>query len=87
MPAYNTRFDLGLEDLDLIETALQTRKTDLSLKRLHLLAEEGDGSADAAAELDRINQSLSETHELMGRLHNQKVFYRPRAQAAPYVGG
>ena len=24
MPAYNTRFDLGLEDIDLIESALQT---------------------------------------------------------------
>jgi len=34
-----------------------------------------DHSADEAREI----------HELLGRLHNQKVFYRPRN--APYVGG
>ena len=83
MPAYNTQFELGVEDLDLIEAALLSRNKELSLKRLALLAENCD-----EAELARINQTLAETHDLMGRLHNQKVFFRPtKTQTAPYVGG
>lgn len=30
-------------------------------------------------------ETLKETHELLGRLHNQKNFYRPKSQA--YIGG
>src|SRR6056297_2408613 len=83
MPAYNTHFELDVDDLELIETALQERKKGLSLKRLEMVS--GD-SADE--ELRRIDETLSETHELLGRLHNQKVFYRPREiHGAPYVGG
>jgi hypothetical protein len=83
MPGYNTQFELDVADLDLIETALQARKKDLSLKRLAL------ASGDAApAELARIDQVLSDTHDLLGRLHNQKIFYRPKStDDAPYIGG
>ena len=30
-------------------------------------------------------ETLKGTHELLGRLHNQKNFYRPKTQA--YIGG
>ncbi len=30
-------------------------------------------------------ETLRGTHDLLGRLHNQKNFYRPKAQA--YIGG
>ena len=84
MPGYNTQFELTVDDIELIEDALQLRKSDLSLKRLELL---NDAQADTQA-LDNIDATLSETHDLLGRLHNQKVFYRPSsAKAAPYVGG
>ena len=59
MPKPNTKFDLSLEDMELIETALQ--KT------------QANGQVDP----HRVN-------ELLGRLHNQKVFYRPQGA---YVSG
>lgn len=61
MPKYNTRFDLSLEDMDLIEKALQ-----------HVAANE-NGPADPR-----------EVSDLLGRLHNQKVFYRPKGR---YISG
>jgi hypothetical protein len=52
MPKPNTKFDLSIEDMDLIETALK--------KAQH------HGQEDP-----------HRLQELLGRLHNQKVFYRP----------
>ncbi len=59
MPKYNKSFDLTLDDIDLIETALRNTK--------------GDGDVDPRKVAD-----------LLGRLHNQKIFYRPEGT---YVGG
>ena len=86
MGTYNRTFELGLQDLELIESALQQSKKDLSLKRLRILAQEMDAE-HRNAELDEIQDALTETHELLGRLHNQKIFYRPKKADAPYVGG
>ncbi|QFT81517.1 hypothetical protein FIU89_12910 [Roseovarius sp. THAF27] len=61
MARYNDTFELSVEDMDLIESALHSSK---------------------------VNQPEPVTrriHDLLGRLHNQKVFYRPKS--APYVGG
>lgn len=74
MPGYNTQFELSVEDLDLIETALMRNKLALtqdSLKKRPNTAPEGD--------------DVRQIHELLGRLHNQKAFYRPRAGA--YISG
>ena len=60
MPKYNTKFDLSLEDMELIETALQTTQT--------------SGQTDPR-----------KVHELLGRLHNQKIFYRP--SNTTYISG
>ena len=86
MPRYNTQFILDIDDLELIEAALRSRKTELSLERLELL---GDGqSVDDQGALDALDETLQATHELLGRLHNQKVFYRPnQIDSAPYIGG
>lgn len=59
MPKPNTKFDLSLEDMELIETALQTTQA--------------SGQADPR-----------QVHDLLGRLHNQKVFFRPNGT---YVSG
>ena len=59
MPKYNTQFDLSLDDMELIETALQKVQS--------------NGQADQR-----------KMHDLLGRLHNQKVFYRPEGT---YVSG
>ena len=51
----NTKFELSVDDLDLIETAL-----------MHL-------------------EQTKEVRELLGRLHNQKNWYRPKKGV--YVSG
>lgn len=86
MGKYNRNFELGLQDLELIENALQQAKKDLSLKRLRILAQEMDAER-RNTELDDIETELTETHELLGKLHNQKVFWRPGKSTKPYVGG
>jgi hypothetical protein len=84
MPGFNTQFELDVDDLDLIETALRQRKAELSIKRMKLVNAR-DASADEVADID---ETLHSTHDLLGRLHNQKVWYRPRAvKGTPYISG
>jgi len=78
MPRYNENFELSVEDIDLIEESLRQSKSELAGKLV-----EADASDDA--ELQAVDQSVRQIHDLLGRLHNQKVFYRPQQQ--PYVGG
>ncbi|MDW3119123.1 hypothetical protein [Roseovarius pacificus] len=78
MPRYNENFELSVEDLDLIETALRQSKRDLAGKLVE--TDEADNE-----EIQQIDQSVRRIHDLLGRLHNQKVFYRPQQQ--PYIGG
>ncbi|MEM9060380.1 MAG: hypothetical protein AAGD13_07935 [Pseudomonadota bacterium] len=55
MPKYNTTFELSVDDMDVIETALR-----------------GALRTKVSSDLDEKVVS-----DLLGRLHNQKVFYRP----------
>ena len=73
MPDYNDMFELSVDDMELIETALRRTKEALSQEQL---TSPGDGASD---------EMINRIHELLGRLHNQKVFFRPRK--TPYVGG
>ncbi|MFK7752908.1 MAG: hypothetical protein AB8B51_10180 [Sedimentitalea sp.] len=82
MPQYNDSFKLDVDDIDLIESALRRKKKELSLKRLALLSDTSDSETEAMSTLD---ETLINIHDLLGRLHNQKVFYRP--QKAAYIGG
>ncbi len=74
MPKPNTQFELSVEDMDLIEQALHNRKEILSEQVTRMKTVDED-----------LKESLSSVHELLGRLHNQKEFYRPRA--GTYLGG
>ena len=60
MPKYNTKFELSLADMELIESALVQRTAD------------NDDLCPKAV------------NDLLGRLHNQKIFYRPKGV---YVSG
>lgn len=70
----NTKFELSVHDMEVIESALRSRKKSLS-ERLIEMKQIDDGLKD----------DLTKIHELLGRLHNQKEFYRPARGA--YVGG
>ncbi|MEM6563656.1 MAG: hypothetical protein AAF665_04370 [Pseudomonadota bacterium] len=81
MPRYNTSFELSLRDVDLIEEALRARGRELCEMRRAL-------SDENPAHLESISVIASdqrENEELLGRLHNQKVFFRPLRQT--YIGG
>ena len=61
MPQFNTKFELSVEDMDLIEGALLKSRKDVEC-----------------------NKTVGALHDLLGRLQNQKVFYRPQQG---YLGG
>jgi len=81
MPRYNRSFDLSISDIDMIEEALRARGRELSGMRL-ALSEENPAHLEA---IRVIEQDQRANEELLGRLHDQKIFYRP--QSAVYVGG
>jgi hypothetical protein len=81
MPGYNDTFELSVEDMDLIESALRQTKAELSLRAMPE-AMDPDSADESVREAD---QTVRQIHDLLGRLHNQKVFYRPRRSA--YIGG
>ena len=72
MPQYNDMFELTVEDVDLIETALRSTKDSLS--------NDMNSSTDESTK-----KTVKQIQDLLGRLHNQKVFYRPKGGI--YVGG
>jgi hypothetical protein len=81
MPRYNRTFELSIHDVDLIEEALRARGRELCKMRRAL-------SDENPADLQRIQvieEDQRENEELLGRLHNQKIFYRPKTK--PYVSG
>ena len=77
MSKHNRNFELSINDIDLIEAALHVTKRDLLLERI-----DGTGSMmPASAKEDPLRQ----IDDLLGRLHNQKIFYR--LEKEPYLGG
>ncbi|WP_300013205.1 hypothetical protein [uncultured Roseobacter sp.] len=81
MPRYNRTFELSIHDVDLIEESLRARGRELCRMR-RALSEENPADLQS---ITVIEADQRENEELLGRLHNQKIFYRPGA--APYVGG
>jgi len=81
MPTFNKTFDLSIADIDLIEEALRARGRELCQTR-RALSEENPAHFEAIRVVEK-DQRAGE--ELLGRLHDQKIFYRPKAQV--YVGG
>ncbi|WP_299962921.1 hypothetical protein [uncultured Roseobacter sp.] len=81
MPRFNRTFELSIADVDLIEEALRARGRELCKMRRAL----SDQDPADLPSISVIEQDQRETEELLGRLHNQKIFYRPGAK--PYVSG
>ena len=75
MPQYNDMFELSIEDIDLIESSLRRAQTALS----H--ADRNENEKEKEAREDALNR----IQDLLGRLHDQKIFYRPKSGV--YVGG
>ena len=70
----NTKFNLSVNDIEIIESALRAKAGRRGMKILT-----GDGDAE------KLKKEADEILNLLGRLHHQKVWYRSKEQI--YVGG
>ena len=75
MPQYNDLFELSIADMDLIEEALRQTIASKSLEQ----------SGESPDERTTREDFVRRLHDLLGRLHDQKIFYRPKTGV--YVGG
>lgn len=80
----NTKFELTVRDIDMIEHALRDRQRKVSSYRLELAQIE----IKSKEELENVKFAdieLVEISDLLGRIHDQKVWYRPKKKV--YVSG
>ncbi len=79
---YKKQFDLNPSDIDLIETCLR--------KELHIRSEkcqcqcQEPAKHEHAEEMDSSKQGISEITELLGKIHNQKIWFTSNP-AKPWV--
>ena len=69
----NTKFNLSVRDIEIIEQALRAKAG-----RRGLAIAQGETS-------QKLKEEMHEIQELLGRIHQQKVWFRPKKQT--YVGG
>ena len=81
----NTVFNLGLRDIDLIEDAINTVIARRS-STMNMLIESTIKNTNEMPVYQEIRQEVSELRDLLGRLHNQKNWYRPPNETV-YVSG
>lgn len=80
----NTQFKLEMRDVEIIEHALQQQMRKLNLRR-ETVTESTIKPEWELESVKEIDAYLKEIHQLLGRIHNQKNFYRPKNKI--YVGG
>ena len=84
MTKANTTFNLDIRDVELIENALNSIIT----KQSSTIINSAD-NRNAKPQYDcpvKAKSQIAELRDLLGRLHNQKIWYRPK-NAATYIGG
>ena len=81
----NTVFNLGLRDIDLIEDAVNSVIARRSAT-MNMLVESTIKNTNEMPVYQEIRKEVAELRDLLGRLHNQKNWYRP-TDTAVYVSG
>ena len=71
----NTQFKLSVRDIEVIEQALRAKAG-----RRGLAIAQGETSP-------QLREEMMEIQDLLGRIHEQKVFYSKPRNGAPYVSG
>lgn len=69
----NKKFELDVRDIEIIEQALRAKAG-----RRGLAIAQGETS-------DKLREEMNEIQELLGRIHQQKNFFRPKSPG--YVSG
>ena len=80
----NTTFNLDVKDLEIIEDALHSviAKYSNDLVSVQNASDAGTAIRDRAT----VEAEMSEMRDLLGRLHNQKNWFRPKTGHG-YIGG
>lgn len=67
--SYKKQFDLNVSDIDLIETCLR--------RELHIRSEnyQEQVKQENAEEMESAKHGVSEITKLLGKIHNQKIWY------------
>ena len=81
----NTEFNLDLSDIDHIENAINSVIARRSSAMSSLTENCAENTMDMSAYRE-IKKEVAELRDLLGRLHNQKNWYRPQTEAV-YVSG
>ena len=76
MSSYNTEFQLNIEELKTIEDSMIYRLKRLTTRRLTV-------KKDSSKE--KIDIEVKHIQELMGKIHNQKEWWRPKNKV--YISG
>ena len=71
----NNNFDFDVEELALVEDAMRYRMRRLTARRATVIKETSKTKIDA---------EVKQIYSLLGKIHNQKVFYTPKTG---FVGG
>jgi len=79
----NTTFNLNVDDINLIEEALNYQLSRLTEQRITHI-ESTIVPADQLDSVKYIDYQINNVRELLGSLHNQKNWYRPKGL---YVSG
>jgi hypothetical protein len=80
MASYNDTFKLSIKDIELIEEAL---RNEISLLSDRIRTNFGTGDGDVRS----CNDTIRELHQVLGRLHNQKIWYgQVRETGVPLSG-
>ena len=66
----NNNFDFNVEELALVEDAMRYRLRRLTSRRATVVKESSKAKIDA---------EVAQISSLLGKIHNQKVFYTPKA--------
>ena len=81
----NTEFNLDLRDIDHIESAINSVIARRSSAMSSLTENSAQNTMDISAYRE-VKQEIAELRDLLGRLHNQKNWYRPQTESV-YVSG
>ena len=81
----NTEFNLDLRDIDHIEKAINSVIARRSSAMRSLTANSSENMMDISVYRE-IKEEVAELRDLLGRLHNQKNWYRPQTDAV-YLSG
>ena len=72
--SFNENFKMGLGEIDVIEDSLRYKLNSLS-----------KDAVERNANDVCVNDEMEKIHSVLGQLHNQKIWYRPKTSV--YVSG